>query len=274
MKSKEQKSRSAIEAGVRAVYAEILKMPSYEMWRAKAHPVERQNFESNLRKVFEGAGELLWIGANDYIWMPYGDENIHHQKGEASKRIRDFISIYPSIEILHNPHRHIVLLEEAANVAAAINLDDSNDRVWEYYRGAITQGAATPSKRMEPDWPGLYDVLDKNKTNPSKWSEFVELLKEYREGEAINMARIAWILHAGRYTEGKISWCEWYKSFCSRCGLEPNATYAKDAKKINPYGKSTQAICLKIGGTGFLREKKGGEPLNHHHIPIDDRRDM
>lgn len=269
-KQKQIESRSAIEKDVRSVYSEILRSPSIEAWSAKAHPVDRMNFESNLRKVFEGAGELLWIGANDCVWMPYCEGNIHSLKGEATKRIRDFITIYPSIEILHNPCVHSILLEEAENVAAAINIEDANDRVWEYYRGIITPGAAAPSKRLEPDWPGLYDVMDKNKTNPEHWNEFVDVLKEYCKEEAINVARIAWILRAGKFIATPMAWGAWYQLFCHCCGLEACATYARDAKKINPSGEATITIGRKLAGSGFLREKRGGEPLQHHHLPLDN----
>lgn len=131
------------------------------------------------------------------------------------------------------------------------------------------KGAAAPSKNTEPDWPVLYGEFNANKTNPEHWGDFLEVLKDYRQGDAINMARIAWILRAGKYIATPMAWRAWYNLFCLRCGLEPCATYAKDAKKINPSGDATRNIAHKIGESGFLRERRSGEPLNHHHIPID-----
>lgn len=269
-KQKQIENRKAIEADAKHVYEEIMKSPTIERWMAKAHPVDKQKYKGNMRKVFEGAAELLWIHANDCIWVPYANGDIHMQKGEATMRIRDFITLYPSIDFLHNPITHIILLEEAARTAAAINIDDANDRVWEYYRGAIcTKGAAAPSKRMEPNWPRLYEALDANKTNPEHWGDFIDVLKEYCQGDAINMARIAWILRAGKFIATPMAWGAWYNLFCIRCGLEPCATYAKDAKKINPSGDATRNIARKMGESGFLRDKRSGEPMNHHHTPID-----
>lgn len=101
---------------------------------------KNQEYLLALSELTKGAIELLWIKENDCIWIPNPEGDIHEQRGQAVVRIKNFTTFMsvPAIYMrFHQPGRSNNVTDPAESIAAIIDVDNVNDRVWQYYRKAI-----------------------------------------------------------------------------------------------------------------------------------------
>ena len=137
---------------------------------------------------------------------------------------------------------------------------------------AMEPTEATEASRpyLPPDYTELLNCFNPGKINNGHWIDFVDFIKKHRQGQPIEMARIAYILKKTEVLcNPKMAWGTWYATFCKWCGIEPNKTYQKDSKKVGIEGMPIKRLWDELNQTMFIKGGRG-DALNKPHVGFDD----